>query len=58
MQDAWIAFARTAIPTRDGAPGGWPAYEPGRRATMEFGDRVGVLDDPGGAERRLWDGRL
>ena len=49
MQDAWIAFARTGDPSSairgDGRP--WPAYDTARRATMEFGDRVGVLDDPG-----------
>ncbi len=32
----------------------WPAYDSARRATMEFGDRVGVLDDPGAAEREVW----
>ena len=34
-------------PDPDGL-GGWPAYDPDRRATMEFGDRIGAVDDPGG----------
>ncbi len=58
MQDAWIAFARTGDPSHGGADGRWPAYDAGRRSTMEFGDRVGVLDDPGAEERLLWEGRL
>jgi para-nitrobenzyl esterase len=58
MQDAWIAFARTGDPSVGDAAGRWPAYETGRRATMEFGDRVGVLDDPASHERLLWEGRL
>ena len=35
----------------------WPAYEPDRRTTMEFGDRVGALDDPDGPLRQVWEGR-
>jgi para-nitrobenzyl esterase len=56
MQDAWVRFARTGDPGSADQP--WPAYETSRRATMEFGDHVGVLDDPGGAERLLWEGRI
>jgi para-nitrobenzyl esterase len=54
MQDAWIAFARHGHPDPDGARGGWPAYDTTRRATMEFGDHVGVLDDPHPVTRRAW----
>ncbi len=56
MQDAWIAFARHGHPDPDSALGGWPPYDPDRRATMEFGDRIGTVDDPAAAERQLWDG--
>ena len=49
MHGAWVAFAT------DGDPG-WPAYEPGRRAVMRFGETPEVVDDPGAACRRLWDG--
>jgi para-nitrobenzyl esterase len=50
VHGAWVAFAR------DGDPG-WPAYEPGRRATMTF-DAGGpeLVDDPRPAERALWEG--
>jgi para-nitrobenzyl esterase len=49
--DAWLSFARTGDP-------GWDAYDVDRRATMQL-DRVsGVVDDPGRAERELWDGVL
>jgi len=48
MHHAWIAFAR------DGDPG-WPRYDLTRRATMEFGSSCRVVDDPGRAERVLWD---
>jgi para-nitrobenzyl esterase len=57
MQDAWIAFARDGHPDPTGGLGGWPAYEPGRRATMEFGDRIGVVDDPAAVERLAWSGQ-
>jgi para-nitrobenzyl esterase len=55
MHDAWIAFARTGDPNHDGLPEPWPAFDAGRRALMDFDDAVGVVDDPGSAERQLWD---
>jgi para-nitrobenzyl esterase len=54
MQDAWIAFARSGAPDHDGLEH-WPAYDTSRRATMELGDHVGVVDDPRGEERELWE---
>lgn len=57
MGDVWVAFARGAAdPAAPDMPA-WPAYEPGRRATMwlEAG-RVEVVDDPMGVERTWWDG--
>ena len=53
--DAWLAFAKTGDPSHAGL-GAWPRYDAQRRATMELGASCGVLDDPAGAERALWDG--
>jgi para-nitrobenzyl esterase len=36
MHSCWVAFAKTGVPTCDGAPA-WPAYTPGRDQLMEFG---------------------
>jgi para-nitrobenzyl esterase len=52
--DAWLGFARAGDPSQPGLP--WPRYDAKRRATMELGANAGTLDDPFGAERRLWDG--
>lgn len=50
MHARWVAFARTGDP-------GWPAYDTRRRAVMTFNEKEsGVVDDPRGDERRLWDG--
>lgn len=49
MHAAWIAFARNGDP-------GWPRYEPGRRATRQFGAEPDVVDDPRPWERALWQG--
>ncbi len=54
MHAAWTSFIRTGDPSCEAAH--WPAYDTGRRPTMVFGDAGGVVDDPDGAERRLWDG--
>ena len=56
LHDAWIAFARHGDPGHPGLGEPWPAFDSDRRAVMELGDRVGVLDDPGSAERELWEG--
>jgi para-nitrobenzyl esterase len=49
MHRAWVAFARTGDP-------GWETYDAGRRTVMRFDSSSGVVDDPDGAERLLWDG--
>lgn len=54
LQSAWLGFARTGVPS---APVDWPRYEPGRRATLELGPDVVVLDAPEEDERRFWSGR-
>jgi para-nitrobenzyl esterase len=53
MHAAWIAFIRTGDPAC-AALGEWPAYRLDRRAVMEFGDRVGLRNDPYSATRALW----
>lgn len=53
MHEAWIAFTRTGDPNHDGLPA-WPAYDTQRRPTMEFGDTIGIVDDPGGDTRASW----
>jgi para-nitrobenzyl esterase len=49
MHRAWVAFARTGDP-------GWETYDAGRRAVMRFDVTSGIVDDPNGEERRLWEG--
>jgi para-nitrobenzyl esterase len=53
MSDAWIAFARTGNPATPHFPS-WPRFELDRRATMVFDLYPQVVDDPRGAERRLF----
>lgn len=55
MQSAWVAFARTGDPGVDVLPD-WSRYDGSRRATMVFDAESEVVDDPGSAERELWDG--
>ena len=49
MHRAWVAFARTGDP-------GWETYDTARRTVMRFDAASGVVDDPDGEERRLWEG--
>jgi len=53
MSDAWIAFARKGDPNTAKLPR-WPAYNARNRSTMIFNDECRIVDDPDGAERRLW----
>lgn len=55
MQSAWVAFARSGDPGVDVLPD-WSRYDSSRRATMLFDTECRVADDPGAAERELWDG--
>jgi para-nitrobenzyl esterase len=48
MHGAWVAFATSGDP-------GWRRYDQGSRATRVFGPGAGVVEDPMGAVRRLWD---
>jgi para-nitrobenzyl esterase len=54
VRSAWLGFARTGAPPEDL---GWPRYEAGRRATLELGRTVRVLDAPEEDERRFWTDR-
>ena len=49
MHRAWVNFAASGEP-------GWPQYDLRRRATMRFDTTSEVVDDPGSAERELWEG--
>jgi para-nitrobenzyl esterase len=50
MHRDWVAFASSGDP-------GWPGYRDDRRTVMRYGAGGGTaVDDPGAAERRLWDG--
>lgn len=54
MSGAVVALARNGDPNHDGlAP--WDTYDAKRRATMLFGQKSVIDDDPDGDERMLWD---
>ncbi|HEU4626724.1 MAG TPA: carboxylesterase/lipase family protein [Steroidobacteraceae bacterium] len=53
MADAFIAFARTGNPNTPSIPT-WLPYTLPRRATMVFNVPSQLVDDPRGAERRLF----
>jgi para-nitrobenzyl esterase len=53
MRSAWASFARDGEPIGEGLPV-WPAWDPGRRATMQLDERSTVVDDPLPKTRALW----
>jgi para-nitrobenzyl esterase len=53
LGDAFIAFARSGDPNTRGLPA-WERYELPRRQTMLLDDEPRLVDDPRGAERRLF----
>jgi para-nitrobenzyl esterase len=53
MSDAFIAFARSGNPGHHGIPE-WEPYRLRRRQTMVFDVSPRLVDDPRGAERRLF----
>jgi para-nitrobenzyl esterase len=55
MSEAWLAFARTGNPATAALPD-WPAYEPGRRATMVFNLESRVVEDPYAGVRKVLQG--
>ena len=54
MSDAFIAFARSGNPNHVGIPS-WEPYTLARRQTMVFNNPSKLVDDPRGAERKLFD---
>jgi para-nitrobenzyl esterase len=55
MRESWTNFAKTGSPTSARADS-WPSYDLSRRATLEFGAEVQLVDDAYGSERKAWDG--
>jgi para-nitrobenzyl esterase len=53
MADAFIAFARSGNPNHAGLPE-WRPYQLDRRSTLVFDAQSKLVDDPRGAERRLF----
>ncbi|MCB0995842.1 MAG: carboxylesterase/lipase family protein [Acidimicrobiales bacterium] len=53
IQDAWVAFARTGVPSCDPV-GDWPAHDAERRPTVILDQNVRVEHDPHGEVLRLW----
>jgi para-nitrobenzyl esterase len=47
MRKAWIAFIREGAAGHERLPP-WPRYDGTRRLAMRFGERIGVVGDPGG----------
>ncbi len=57
MMDAWLAFAHTGDPNKEGLPE-WSAYCAEERNTMIFDREVGQRSAPEEAERLAWEGLL
>ncbi|MCZ0997072.1 carboxylesterase family protein [Streptomyces mirabilis] len=57
LHEAWAAFVTTGVPTAEGLPS-WPAYGVARRPPWSSTRPGPTLDDPRGAQRAVWDGRL
>jgi carboxylesterase type B len=55
MHTAWVAFARDGVPRAPAMPE-WPRYDLTRRATMRIDSDPVVVEDPGAAERAVWEG--
>jgi para-nitrobenzyl esterase len=53
MSDVCLAFARTGNPNLPALPR-WPSYDLAHRSTMVFDVPPHVIDDPRGAERKLF----
>jgi para-nitrobenzyl esterase len=53
VQDAWVAFARSADPNHSRLPL-WPPYSPDARATFVFDQAHTIQDDPLREAREVW----
>jgi para-nitrobenzyl esterase len=54
IRESWTNFAKTGKPTSTRVES-WPRYESTRRATLELGAEVLLVDDAYGNERKAWD---
>ena len=54
MSEAFLAFARAGDPNAGAIPA-WAQYDLTRRRTMVFNTPSRLVDDPRGAERRLFE---
>ena len=54
MQDLWVQFARTGDPNIAGLPN-WPAYDPGRRQYLDFGQTLTARREQDGQTCGLFD---
>ena len=54
LASAWVAFAETGNPNTGRAPH-WPAFDPGRRATLVLDAPPEVMDDPNRDLRAFWE---
>jgi len=55
MNDTWINFAKTGVPSAKGLPE-WPAYDTSKRATMILNVDSNVVYDTRRTERELFNG--
>jgi para-nitrobenzyl esterase len=53
LTSAWVAFAKTGNPTNP-RTGTWKAYDLSSRSTMVFGESTTLVEDPDGADRKLF----
>jgi para-nitrobenzyl esterase len=54
IQDAWLSFARSGLPSSRRLPE-WSGYESGERCTMMLSRRSGLVHAPGESELRFWE---
>lgn len=54
LHDAWVAFARSGIPTLPDGPR-WPTVDDEGRPVLLFDAERTLVQDPQGGTRRFWD---
>ncbi len=54
MNEAWVSFARTGIPSCKNLPE-WKPYNIHERATMIFDNECRLINDPDGERRKIWE---
>ena len=50
VRRAWIAFAHDGVPAHEGLPP-WPRHARSTWPVMRFGERIGVVNDPGESDQ-------